>query len=84
MTELIYGYKLKQLPLAERLLPTSNIVESFKVNDGEVVSREILVDSQDIDFKAAKISIMRNDAKNRTHIIAEDEKVLNPARRKLA
>ena len=59
-------------------------VESFKVNDGEVVSREILVDSQDIDFKAAKISIMRNDAKNRTHIIAEDEKVLNPARRKLA
>ena len=78
MTELIYGYKLKQLPLAERLLPTSNIVESFKVKDDEVVSREILVDSQDIDFKAAKISIMRNDAKNRTHIIAEEREGFKP------
>lgn len=78
VTELIYGHKLKQLPLAGRLLSTSNTVESFKVKDGEVVSRQILVDSQDIDFKGAKISIMRNDAKNRTHVSAEEREGFKP------
>jgi hypothetical protein len=79
------GTSLNNYHWRGRLLPTSNTVESFKVKDGEVVSREILVDSQEIDFKGAKISIMRNDAKNRTHIIAEEREGFKPpARRKLA
>jgi hypothetical protein len=76
-TELIYGYKLK-LPLSGTLLPSSGTIESFKVKDGEVLSREILVEGQDIDFKGAKISIIRNDAKTRTHIIAEKREGFKP------
>lgn len=78
VTELVYGYKLK-LPLSGALLPSSvGKIESFKVKDGEVLSRETLVQGQDLDFKGAKISIIKNELKNRTHIIAAKREGFNP------